>query len=415
MTNSEDKTLSRILEVVQRLNSEADLESCLRSILSAATELTGSEIASLLKYDEVAQDLYFKFVPWFHREAIDAERVPLEGSVAGWAFLNAQPLVVNDVEKDSRHYKRIDKMANFSTRSVLAAPLFLRGKSVGVLEIFNKPEDYSEADVTVAEMLAALAAMAIDTEWLKKDAANFENEARELERMKSDFVAITSHELRTPLGLILGHSTFLKELIGAEYKDQVDVIIRNAARLKEIIESLSSMDNHETGGSLVRPQKVSVARIISDVCLSFEAAAKEQQIQLVKELPTDQGMWVDLDSEKISIVLSNLVKNAIAFTNAGGEVIVGGEQQEDYVKVFVKDSGIGIPRKDLPRIFDRFYQVEGHLTRKHGGMGLGLSVAKLMVEMHGGRIWAESEEGQGSVFSFILPSRDELPTPPFID
>ncbi|MCZ2128330.1 MAG: GAF domain-containing sensor histidine kinase [Anaerolineales bacterium] len=415
MASDKKETLSHILNIVQHLNSEADLESCLRLILSAAAELTDSEIASLLKYDEVAQDLYFKYVPWFHREAIDAERVPLEGSVAGWAFLNAQPLIVNDAEKDSRHYKRIDHMSDFTTRSILAAPLFLRGKPVGVLEIFNKADDYTEADVTLAETLAGLAATAIDAEWLKKDVANFEHEARELDRMKSDFVAITSHELRTPLGLILGHSTFLKELIGEEYKEQVDVIIRNAARLKEIIESLSNVGNHEAGDSLVRPQKVSVARIISDTCLSFEAAAKERNIRLVKDLPADQAMWVDLDGEKISIVLSNLMKNAVAFTNEGGEIVVSGEQQEDYVKVAVKDNGIGIPRKDLARIFDRFYQVEGHLTRKHGGMGLGLSVAKLMVEMHGGRIWADSEEGKGSVFSFILPSRNELPTPPFAE
>ncbi|HND48475.1 MAG TPA: ATP-binding protein, partial [Anaerolineales bacterium] len=110
--------------------------------------------------------------------------------------------------------------------------------------------------------------------------------------------------------------------------------------------------------------------------------------------------------------------NAITFTNEGGEIIIRGEQHPDYVKVSVKDNGIGIPTKDLPHVFDRFYQVEGHLTRRHGGMGLGLSVAKVMVEMHGGRIWADSEEGKGSMFSFILPVRSEppasAPSSPFV-
>jgi two-component system sensor histidine kinase VicK len=105
------------------------------------------------------------------------------------------------------------------------------------------------------------------------------------------------------------------------------------------------------------------------------------------------------------------LKNAITFTNDGGEVVVRGEQQPDYVKVSVKDNGVGIPAKDLPHVFDRFYQVEGHLTRRHGGMGLGLSVAKVMVEMHGGRIWVDSEEGQGSIFSFILPIHSTPPQP----
>jgi len=111
-------------------------------------------------------------------------------------------------------------------------------------------------------------------------------------------------------------------------------------------------------------------------------------------------------------VLSNLLKNAITFTNESGEVIVRGEQHPDYVEVSVRDNGIGIPSVDLPHVFDRFYQVESHLTRRHGGMGLGLSVAKVMVEMHGGRIWVESKEGEGSVFSFLLPVRSPEPPPP---
>jgi two-component system sensor histidine kinase VicK len=110
-----------------------------------------------------------------------------------------------------------------------------------------------------------------------------------------------------------------------------------------------------------------------------------------------------VDTSKLSIVLSNLVKNAITFSNEGSQVTVHGEQQNEFIKVAVKDQGVGVPAKDLSLIFERFYQVESHLTRKHGGMGLGLSVAKAMVEMHGGRIWADSVEGAGSTFTFLLP------------
>jgi two-component system sensor histidine kinase VicK len=122
-------------------------------------------------------------------------------------------------------------------------------------------------------------------------------------------------------------------------------------------------------------------------------------------------MWVDVDSGKIAIVLSNLVKNALTFTNENGQVIIRGEQQPDYVQISVQDNGVGIPASDLPRVFDRFYQVESHLTRRHGGMGLGLSVAKVMVEMHGGRIWAESNEGLGSTFTFLLPVKNKTDIP----
>lgn len=410
MTVDQGKTLPRLLDVIRNLNSEADLEVCLRLILSTAVELTGSETASLLEYDEDALNFYFKYVPWFHGDADGGStRIPLNGSIAGWAFLNGTPVVVDDAINDPRHSKKVDEFAGLTIRSVLAAPMTMDGKPVGVLEVFNKRSPYTEADAQVIETLAALSAAAMQKDTLEKGILASKEEARELDRLKNEFIAITSHELRTPLGLILGHSTFLKELLGGEYNEQVDSIIRNASRLKEIIESLTSVDNHQTGGALVRSRKVSIARIIADVCLSFDDMAAKKGVRLKKALPPGQEMWVDVDGGKVAIVLSNLLKNAISFTNNGGEVVVRGEKQPDYVKVSVKDNGIGIPAKDLARVFDRFYQVEGHLTRRHGGMGLGLSVAKVMVEMHGGRIWADSEEGQGSIFSFILPIHAEPP------
>lgn len=412
MTTDQGKPLSRLLEVTRSLNSEADLEACLRLILSTAVELTGSENASLLEYDEAAVNFYFKYVPWFQGDAdSNNTKIPLNSSIAGWAFLNRTPLIVDDVTADSRHSKLVDEFAGITIRSVLAVPVTSGDKPVGVLEVFNKRSSYTEADVQVVELLAALSAAAMQKDILEKGILSSQEEARELDRLKNEFIAITSHELRTPLGLILGHSTFLKELLSGQFDEQVDSIIRNASRLKEIIESLTSVDNYQTGGALVRSRKVSIARIIDDVCISFNEMASKKDIRLKKALPPGQEMWVDVDGGKVAIVLSNLLKNAISFTNSGGEVVLRAEKQPDYIKVSVKDNGIGIPSKDLSHVFDRFYQVEGHLTRRHGGMGLGLSVAKVMVEMHGGRIWADSEEGQGSIFSFILPIHAEPPQP----
>lgn len=413
MSIDQGKILSRILEVTRSLDSEADLESCLRLILSAAMELTGSETASLLEYDEASVNFFFRYVPWFHHDSDRAanSRIPLNGSLAGWVFLNGTSIIVDNVINDPRHSKKVDELAGITIHSVLGSPMMARGKMIGVLEVFNKRSNYTEQDVMVVETLAALAAAAMQKDILEKTVLASKEEARELDKMKNEFIAITSHELRTPLGLILGHSTFLKELLGSNYEEQLDAIIRNATRLKEIIESLTSVDNYQSGAALVRSRKVSIARIIEDVCVSFNDMASKKKITLKKAIPPGQEMWVDVDAGKIAIALSNLLKNAIAFTNEGGEIILRGEQQSDYIKVSVKDNGIGIPANDLPHVFERFYQVEGHLTRRHGGMGLGLSVAKVMIEMHGGRIWADSEEGKGSIFSFILPVHAQPPQP----
>jgi len=412
MTTDPGTILARLLEVTRSLSLEADIESRLRVILSAAAELTGSETAALLEYSEASLDFRVKYVPWFNRETDKpVPAIPLNGSVAGWVFLNQALLVLEDAQNDARHSKKMDEVAGVTIRSVLGLPVVSKGKPFAVLEVFNKKSRYSDGDKQTLEMLAGMIAAVMQNDALEKGILSAKEEARELDRLKNEFIAITSHELRTPLGLILGHSTFLKELLVESYSEQVDAIIRNATRLKEIIESLTSVDNYQTGGALVRPRKVSLARVIEDVCASFSPMAEKKNIDLKKVLQPGRELWVDVDASKIAIVLSNILKNAVSFTEDGGEIVVRGEQYPDYIKVSVKDNGIGIPAKDIPFVFDRFYQVEGHLTRRHGGMGLGLSVAKVMVEMHGGRIWADSEEGKGSIFSFILPIQAVPPQP----
>jgi signal transduction histidine kinase len=222
--------------------------------------------------------------------------------------------------------------------------------------------------------------------------------------LKSNFIGITSHELRTPLGLILGHATFLRETIGDEQREPIDTIIRNATRLKEIIESMTEVDNYESGVARIRQKTISISRIVKDVVASFQDMAAGKNITLQADIQDDE-LQVEADANKITVAISNLIRNAITFSNEGGLVQVSVESVTGHVQVSVSDNGIGIPVYDIPHVFDRFFQVESHLTRHHTGMGLGLSVAKSMIEMHGGRIWVESEEGKGSTFSFLLPLR----------
>jgi signal transduction histidine kinase len=191
-------------------------------------------------------------------------------------------------------------------------------------------------------------------------------------------------------------------MLGQDYYEHLDAIIRNAARLKEIIENLSNVDNYQSGAARLRQRQVSIVQVVEDVVASFQEMAKQKGVKLKKQLDKAE-LLVDGDGGKIAIALSNLVKNAITFTDKGGQVLVKAGLVQGYVQVSVIDNGLGIPAHDMPRVFERFFQVESHLTRRHGGMGLGLSVAKVMIEMHGGRIWAESVEGKGSNFTFVLP------------
>jgi signal transduction histidine kinase len=281
-----------------------------------------------------------------------------------------------------------------------------KGETIGVLEVVNKGDNlnYSEEDATILEILALYAAIVLWNSSLERQIRNIRNEFAELDRMKSNFIAITSHELRTPLGLILGHATFLRETISKENRDPMDTIIRNATRLKEIIESLTEVDNYEAGVARIRQNSISIPSIVRDVVSSFQDMAAIKNITLQEDI-RDENLLVEADANKITVAISNLIRNALTFTNEGGHVQLMVESVTGHVQVSVKDDGIGIPASDLGRVFDRFFQVESHLTRRHTGMGLGLSVAKTMIELHGGRIWVESVEGKGSTFSFLLPLR----------
>jgi signal transduction histidine kinase len=390
----------------------------LQTVINEAIELTNSELASILEYDETAEELRFLAMHWFQRELLRPVGVPLDGSAAGWVYRRGQPLIIQDTKADQRHFKVVDHVTKHETHSLVAVPLMVRGEVVGVLEALNKKDDahYTEEDLTILETLAALAAQAMKNASLQRKVRATSIELAELERLKTDFVAITSHELRTPLGLILGHATFLRELAGNEYGEQLDMIIRNATKLKEIVENLSDVDNVQTGAARVRSQKVSFAKIVKDVLQTFQEEANSRRITIKSEMG-DSPVYLSADEAKLSIALSNLVKNALQFTEAGGHVTVNVRDESGHLQVSVADDGIGIPARDLPRIFERFFQVETHLTRRYGGMGLGLAVAKANIELHGGRIWVESEEGKGSTFTFLLPleqAQHTVGTNPFV-
>jgi len=396
----------RLVEVSQLLNQGFELEPFLQKIADCICELTLSQAGSIFLYEEETGLLKFVAAPRSHKDSLKRIRVPLENSIAGRAYTQGQPVIVQNARLEPLVFREVDQVLDFETQSILAVPIIYGGHPLGAMEAINKfgSAHYNEEDVTILESLASYAAIAFFTTALLEEVQIAHQNLEELERMKSDFIAIASHELRTPLGLILGHATFLQETIqDKQVNNQLDVVVRNAERLKEIIEQMSNLNAPQIGKMRVRRSQVSISPLIQEVCKSFGKAARRKHITLTVEVsPSD--LSVEADAEKITLALGNIIENALAFTNENGHIWVRAERVPGHVKVSVIDNGIGIPAKDVQRVFDRFFQVESHATRRHGGMGLGLSVAKVMVEMHGGQIWAESVEGKGSNFSFLLPA-----------
>ena len=398
------RRLERLLEVCRNLTANLDLQPLLQTFIEVASDLTGSERTLLMAFEKDQNALRVLAAPFYLLESLKLVSVPLDSSIAGYVYQQQQPFTYRQAEKMDAALRVLDWENKEGAQTVLAVPLTYKGEAVGVIEAWNKSGKvaYNEQDLLFLDTLAAQAATILQNNRLIENTENAYQKVMELDHMKSDFIAIASHELRTPLGLIMGHASFLGETATPAQKEDVEIIAHNAARLKDLVEEIGDIDNLTGGLNDIRRETVSVTQVVQQVVESFREMAASKHIHLSAEM-RQANLTLEGDGEKIAMALRNLVKNALVFTNPGGAVKVIAEKLPGFIKVAVLDNGIGIPAGEQENIFKRFHQVEKHLTRKHGGLGLGLAIAKDMIEKHGGKIWVESVEGKGSRFTFLLP------------
>jgi two-component system phosphate regulon sensor histidine kinase PhoR len=228
---------------------------------------------------------------------------------------------------------------------------------------------------------------------------------KKLENIRKDFVANASHELRTPLTSIKGFVEALQD--GAieepsQTRQFLEIISRQAERMGKIIADMLLLSEIESEGFQLKLEEGSLNDLIREAVKPLQTQADSKNIALELNLQEPEKV-IKADRDKISQVLSNLLDNAIKFTNSGGKVAITTEDHKNEIVIQIKDSGIGIPSTDLSRIFERFYTVDKSRSRELGGTGLGLSIVKHIVEAHGGKVWVESELNRGSVFYFSLP------------
>ena len=403
-TSNYTRRLEYLLEICKNLSANLELEPLLYALIEGASELTSSESSSILVYNNESHNLRFAAAPFYQMDSLNNIGVPVENSIAGFVYKNQEAVILHEADKDDRLFRVADRETAIKTSSIAAVPLIFRGKTIGVFEAINKHEGmkYTKEDIFILETLAAQAAFAIQNQIILDEKEAAFHKAMEVDRMKSDFIAIASHELRTPLGLILGHGSFLYDSATPDQKDDIDTILKSATRLKAIIEDFSNVEKLEYGLTRLRRGEVQLSKLIRETTNSFRDFAQEHKVYLEIE-HVDENITIEGDSEKIAIALRNLIENAILFNKKGGQVNIKANLIPGYIKIAVSDTGVGIPKDELQKVFQRFYQVEKHLIRCHNGMGLGLSIAQDMVKMHGGKITADSRENLGSIFTIFLP------------
>jgi signal transduction histidine kinase len=228
----------------------------------------------------------------------------------------------------------------------------------------------------------------------------------DLEQMKLDFVSMAAHELRTPLTSIQGYldvlSKEIKLSLTANQQLFLERIKSSAERLQFLIEDLLNVSRIERGQLIVNPSVVALEPIITQVASELSGRAKEKQLSLIVQKPQLPLPNVIADKSRIQEVLSNLIVNAIKYTDSGS-ITVSLEQRGNEIITHVKDTGIGIPKEALPHMFTKFFRVKDSLVQGRKGTGLGLYITKSIIDQHHGKVWIASESGLGSVFSFSLP------------
>lgn len=295
-----------------------------------------------------------------------------------------------------------------SASVALEQPLVVQGESIGQLKVMGL-DDLSSDARGLAASIATQASIHLETLRLNEELQLRAHELQELDRLKSAFLANMSHELRTPLNSILGFTDVMLEGLDGELTDYMDndlrLIQKNGQHLLHLINDVLDMAKIESGRMNLNPEKFKVHDIFEDVNSITSSLANARNTRLVIGETSDAEAEIYADSTRVKQVMINLVNNAIKFT-ADGEITMGVSKMDGArVLISVKDTGLGIPPDQLESIFQEFSQVDTSTTRKVGGTGLGLPISRRLIEMHGGRLWAESTgiEGEGSTFFIELP------------
>ena len=398
------RQLHRLVELSVTLNSTLDLDALLQLITSTATELLECEGASILLYDEKNPRLYFAAATGSDPAQLAEIPVPIENSLAGTIFRTNQHIILNDVEQDPRHYSLVSDHVKFKVKSLLGVPMPIKDRTVGVLEAINKRNGiFDERDARLLSVTAAHAAIAINNARLLHTTQQALEKVKESNELKSNFLSLASHELRTPLGIIIGYSTFLKEDAKGELSDHASQVLTAGRQMRSILDEMNNLAMLKSDEMILKPQKVVMEDILAYACEGIKDIASTRRQNLIYAF-SEEPLVVNVDIDKTALAFVNILGNAIRFSPEGSDITIGVTKEGNQVLSWVQDHGIGIPVDKLQKIFEEFYQIEPPNTRHYGGLGIGLTIAKGLIEAQDGKIWAESEgPGAGSRFNVLLP------------
>jgi PAS domain S-box-containing protein len=342
-------------------------------------------------------------------------RQDIDAGVCGRVARAGQTALVPDTTRDP-DFLEVDFLPPMLSQ--LCVPVKIDGEVIALLNVESRwPNAFDEADVAALETLSGQIAVALRNSVLMEEvtqkASELEGankELRRLDEMKADFVSMLVHDLRTPMTGILGSSEIIEELLDGEVDERimnlVRIIPKESKRLIELINNILDFYRLEDAGMKVAPGPLAVETLVREAYEGAKVIADKQGVDFATAVEPDLPM-INGDEAKLLQVLSNLVGNALKFTPAGGAVRISARPAGKMVAISVSDTGVGIRKAELPHLFEKFKTFRTDGDRRARGSGLGLYIARAIVEAHGGTITVESEQGKGSTFKFTVPVADE--------
>jgi len=399
-----------VLKVISR--STFDLRRVLQTLVESAARFCAADNATVIRekdglfYTAEAYGYSREFLDYIRNTPIKTER----GSASGRALVEGRVVHIPDVKADPEYtFIEAPRLGDF--RTALCVPMLREDVPIGVLTLTrSEVRPFTDKQIELVTTLADQAAIAIENVRLFDE---IQDKSRQLEvasQHKSQFLANMSHELRTPLNAILGYTELMADSAYGEPSEKMLGVLKrlegNGKHLLGLINDVLDLSKIEAGQLELELSDYCIQDIAQTVRSTLEPLASDKKlafkVEMASELPPGRG-----DGRRLTQVLINLVGNAIKFTDAG-EVAIKAEANNGSFFVSVRDTGPGISAADQANLFQEFQQADNAITRKKGGTGLGLAISKRIIEMHGGKIWVESQPGQGSTFTFALPVIVEL-------
>jgi len=342
-------------------------------------------------------------------EGVGAVAIRVDSRIVQWLNRTGRVLVKEEVKLNpeiAAYFETVEGELD-AIKATLIVPLKIEGKLTGILLVGEKlsGDIFDDQELEVLAVLANQVAISLENARLYEELSESNAQLMQASRLKSQFLASMSHELRTPLNSIIGFSKVLLNRFDGELTERQETYIRSVhnsgAHLLQLINGILDFSRIEAGKVEMISEELDLHELIDECIESSMPLARGKQMKLEKNVPLELPP-LSGDRTKVKQILLNLLSNAIKFT-AQGRVLVSVVAEPDAIRVSVADTGIGIREDDLAHLFEPFQQLDNPIARSAGGTGLGLAISKKFVELHGGRIWAESRENQGSTFHFTLP------------